>query len=73
MINNMQTLKFKTTIKCDGCISKVAPFLNAIKGIDEWNVDLSSSEKILTVKSEGINPGIIAEELKKAGYKAELI
>ena len=40
----MKTLKFKTNIKCTGCVAKVTPFLNDEKGIEKWDVDIFNPE-----------------------------
>lgn len=69
----MNTLKFKTTIKCGGCIATVTPFLNKIEGISNWSVDTNSPDKILTVETESVNPDEITNTLKNAGYQANLI
>ena len=69
----METLKFKTTINCGGCVATVTPHLNQIKGIEKWSVDTTNPQKILTVEASGLGPEIIVEKLKEAGYKAELL
>ena len=69
----MNTLKFKTTIKCGGCIATVTPFLNKIDGISNWSVDTNSPDKILTVETEMVSPEEITNTLKTAGYQANLI
>ena len=69
----MDTLKFKTNVNCGGCIATVTPHLNQIKGIIKWSVDTSNAMKILTVEAPGLQPEVIVETLKKAGYKADLI
>ena len=69
----MNTLKFKTTIKCGGCIATVTPFLNKIEGISSWTVDTNSPDKILTVETETVSPEVITNTLKTAGYHANLI
>lgn len=69
----MNTLKFKTTIKCGGCIATVTPFLNKIEGISTWSVDTNSPDKILTVETETVSPDEITNTLKGAGYQANLI
>ena len=69
----MKTLKFKTNIKCGGCITTVTPHLNALQGLDKWEVDTNVADKILTVKAEASLSGQIVETLEKAGYKAEQI
>ena len=69
----METLKFKTTINCGGCVATVTPHLNQIKGIEKWSVDTTNPRKILTVETSGLEPAVIVEKLKEAGYKAELM
>ena len=69
----MTTLKFKSTIKCMGCVSKVTPFLDAKEGIDKWEVDIYTPEKILTVETENLSAEDITKEVEKAGFKAEEI
>jgi copper chaperone len=69
----METLKFKTNVNCGGCIATVTPHLNQVKGIEKWSVDISNPLKILTVESAGLDPEVIIETLKKAGYKADLM
>lgn len=70
----METLKFKTTIKCSGCVSKVTPVLNETVGEDNWEVDIQAPDKILTIASENqINPTDVVKAIEGAGYKAESI
>ncbi len=62
--------KFKTNIKCTGCVEKVTPVLNELPGVESWNVDLTSPQRTLTVEG-GANASEIKESLKKVGYTAE--
>ena len=48
----MSIYKFKTTMSCSGCVSKVEKFLNGEKDILKWDVDLNSPDKILTIETE---------------------
>lgn len=66
----MDTLKFKTTIKCSGCIAKATPFLNETVGENKWEVDVTNPMKILTVTA-GKDARQIVEAVEKAGFKAE--
>lgn len=66
----MESLKFKTTIKCSGCVNKVTPFLNEALGEDNWEVDYNNPQKILTVVGEPDKSKVI-QAVEKAGYKAE--
>jgi copper chaperone len=69
----MENLKFKTNINCTGCLSKVSPQLNNEKGIEEWDVDLNNSQKILTVKSNSSSEEDIVSAVKRVGFKIERI
>ena len=68
----METIKFKTTIKCSGCVANVTPFLNEALGEDKWQVDINNPSKVLTVVDEQDEMKII-KAVEKAGYKAEKI
>lgn len=68
----MDTLKFKTNIKCTGCLAAVTPHLNETVGERNWLVDLDDPQKILTVESDSSENEIIAA-LKEAGFQAEKV
>ncbi|TLU98836.1 heavy-metal-associated domain-containing protein [Dyadobacter luticola] len=68
----METLKFKTNIKCNACVATVTPFLNDDKAIETWQVDLLSPQRTLEVETSR-SADEIAGILKKAGYLAEEI
>ena len=71
MSNN--TLKFKTNIKCGGCISTVTPFLDDTIGIQYWEVDTVNKDKVLTVQVDGITADEVIKKVQEAGFKIELI
>lgn len=66
----METLKFKTNIKCSGCIATVTPHLNESVGEGNWQVDLNNPSKVLTIGVE-TSEQKVKEAVEKAGYKAE--
>jgi copper chaperone len=66
----MEEMKFKTTIKCSGCVDKVTPYLNEAVGKENWDVDLNSPLKILTVH-KNIDQSKVVQAMEKAGYRAE--
>ncbi len=68
----METLKFKTNIKCNGCINAVTPYLNKTETISHWTVDLDSPDRILTIETSE-PPQKIEALLKEAGYTATCI
>lgn len=67
----MNTLTFKTNIKCTGCLSKATPFLDQAAGENNWEVDIQDPDKILTVSSEDTDSATVQSALEEAGYKAE--
>lgn len=70
----METLKFKTTIKCGGCIATVTPVLDALKGVEKWDVDTNNPDKILTVTTvPGLSAAEVIAALKTKGYHAESV
>jgi len=73
MENNKQNLQFKTNINCGGCIAAVKPHLDSVEGIENWTVDTTNKDKILTVQSAGITEKEVMEKVQKAGYKIEPI
>ena len=64
----MKTLRFKTSIKCNGCLISVRPQLNAIKGIEGWEVDLNSSDSILSVHCMEDLTASITSAVERAGH-----
>jgi copper chaperone len=69
----METLKLKSNIKCAACVEKVTAPLNETVGANNWEVDLTNPQRVLTVKGDGITPKQINEALQKVGYSAETI
>lgn len=68
----MESLKFKTTIKCSGCVAKVTPHLNETVGEGNWNVDLTDPSRVLTI-SENVDAVKVKEAVEKAGFRAEKV
>ncbi len=66
-----EVLKFKTNIKCSGCVAAVSPFLNDVAGQNKWKVDTGNPDKVLTVMADSTSsPGAILKAIEKAGYQA---
>lgn len=68
----METQKFRTDIKCSGCLSKVTPHLIEALGENNWEVDFNNPAKTLSVKGE-TSVDIVKEAVQKAGFKAEIV
>lgn len=70
----METLKFKTTIKCLGCVATATPFLNSAVGENNWEVDTDNRDKVLTIiQDKGIEADAVIQAVNDAGYKAHQI
>ena len=69
----MKTLKFKTTIKCSGCLAKVTPFLNDEPTIEKWDVNIDTPEKTLTVESNDGDADKVIKAVEKAGFQIQSI
>lgn len=69
----METIKFKTNIKCMGCVAKVTSGLDELVGEDNWSVNISSPEKILTVTLDGTVATDVIMAVNEAGFKAETV
>ena len=68
----MEKLKFKTNIKCGGCVAAVTPHLNELAGENNWEVDLADERRVLSVSAD-VPATKVQEALAKAGYKGEKI
>ena len=70
----MNTLKFKTNIKCSGCVATTTPYLDKAAGEKNWEVNTTDPNKVLTVSNpEEIDEKKIITAVEAAGFKAERI
>ncbi|MBB6002740.1 heavy-metal-associated domain-containing protein [Arcicella rosea] len=68
----MEKLSFKTNINCNNCIAKVKPFLNQVENIENWQVDINNTDKILSVSGEEeLTAEEVIEAVQKAGFSIE--
>ena len=67
----MSEAKFKTTIQCNGCLSKVTPKLNEILEEQSWSVDLESDDRILTVNDDNVSLDAVVSAVKSVGFEIE--
>lgn len=72
----MQTLRFKTSLKCNGCVNAIKPGVEAIKEIKSWRVFLDVQDRTLEIDFE--NPSeeeeisnAVRSVVKKEGYTIE--
>lgn len=64
-------LKYKTNINCGSCIKSVTPFLNELDNVDEWKVDTTNPDKILTVEIDDEDSKAVESAVKSAGFEIE--
>ena len=67
----MEMAKFKTNIKCSGCVAQVTPELNRAVGESNWQVNIASPDKTLSISTNNADVDRILEAVQKAGFKAE--
>ena len=65
-------IQVKTSAKCAGCVAKIAEQLNTFLTPEQWTIDLSSPDKLLTVKAD-VSAEKVVEAVRAAGFKAELL
>ncbi|MCF8302405.1 MAG: heavy-metal-associated domain-containing protein [Bacteroidales bacterium] len=68
----MQTLKFKTNMKCEGCVKMVNASLEQLQGINNIETDLDSKDRTLVVEADDkLSEKDIINKVQQAGYTAE--
>lgn len=67
----METIKFKTNLKCSGCVEKIAKILDNNDQIKSWKVDLTSQDKELAIETS-MQPTQIQQLISSVGFKAEV-
>ncbi|MCB2194470.1 MAG: heavy-metal-associated domain-containing protein [Bacteroidetes bacterium] len=70
----MKTIRFKSNLKCNGCVNAIKPGMESIDEIKSWRVFLDVNDKIIEVETDGNTDKIAAnieDVVTKAGYKVE--
>lgn len=67
----MNTMIFKTNAKCEDCLAKIEEILQGKISREEWNLDLSDSNRPLTVASDKLAADDVVKLISKAGFKIE--
>ena len=65
------SMKFSTTLHCQGCLQRLKPYLENEPSISKWEMDLKSEDKILTVEGS-IPTSKVISILEEAGFKGEI-
>jgi len=64
----MKVLRFKTNIESGIAVENVSMFIDAIKQIFNWEVDMKSPDKVLIVRGNNLKPATVVNVVKKAGF-----
>lgn len=65
-------LRFKTNARCGGCQSAIIGALSCLAPMSDWEMDLTSPDKILTYTgSEKLNPESVMGIVRQAGFNIE--
>ena len=68
----MKKLMFKTNANCIGCVERIKSVLSKKFDHDQWDVDLESPLKILTIET-ALPAYEIARIIEKEGYLAVIL
>ena len=62
------TRRFKTNLRCGGCVAAVKPHLDREPGVARWEVDVASPDKTLTVDGDAA-PEVIQAAVARGGFQ----
>lgn len=65
----MKTLRFKTNIESTQSVANISNFIDNTHGIKNWEIDLRSPDKILTIRGKVSRPDMIVKKVHKAGFQ----
>lgn len=70
----MKTIRFKSNLKCQGCIKAIKPGMDNLDELKSWRVFLDVNDKIVEVETDA-DTDKVAEKVQdvasKAGYNLE--
>jgi copper chaperone CopZ len=64
----METRRYRTDLRCQGCLASLAEVLNSAPGVTQWTADVDTPEKPLTITGERVDATTVSTLLGKAGY-----
>lgn len=67
----MKKVQLRTDLKCGGCVAIVQPGLDKLENLKNWEVELTSPNKILTIEGSDNITADVQAVFKAAGYSAE--
>lgn len=70
----MELITYKTNISSEAAASRVASLLNTVISPANWQLDLRSADRHLTVFSPGVVDEVqVRNAIRKAGYRAQVV
>jgi len=69
----MKTLRFKTNIESTQSVANISNFIDNTNGIKNWEIDLRSPDKVLTIRGDVNRPSTIVRRIHKAGFLLTLM
>lgn len=69
----MEILKFKTNVADQQDVARVAPYLAKLVGIENWRIAPETKENILSIAGINLDPQLVENAVKEAGFQAELL
>ena len=63
--------KFKTNINCSGCVAKATDTLNQIAGQENWTVDTTNPNKVLSIAKSEVKSEEVLKAIQGIGFKIE--
>jgi copper chaperone len=69
----MEILTFKTNIAGSEAIQKAASYLDGLEGVKRWKIHPETEENILSISAHDLDPQLVENALKDAGFKAEIL
>lgn len=68
-----ETVKYKTSITCSGCVNTIMGSLPKEKGIKDVKCDVATKEVSVTYQKDKNNPEQIQKAIEKLGYTAKVV
>lgn len=64
----MAVRSYRTNLRCAACVESIRPLFDADPGVVQWDADVASADKRLTVDGD-ITPEAVNELLEQKGYR----
>jgi copper chaperone len=64
----MSVYQFKTSINCGNCVNLVKMYMEEVPNLEQWNVETTNPDKILTVSGNNLSADAVVEKVQEAGF-----